>query len=94
MLRSRPPKRRVVSSAGRASPLHGECRGFESLTTHHLNQTLAVNSPNGAPCVLNESLQQRGLGDLSSLRNRTQAILCLLTNTSRDEWVLVHREKV
>ena len=26
---------RVVSSVGRASPLHGEGRGFEPLTTHH-----------------------------------------------------------
>ena len=26
---------RVLSSVGRASPLHGECRGFESLSTHH-----------------------------------------------------------
>ena len=25
---------RVLSSAGRASPLHGECRGFEPLSTH------------------------------------------------------------
>src|SRR5690606_41693226 len=28
------PIRRVVSSAGRASPLQGEGRGFEPLTTH------------------------------------------------------------
>ena len=26
---------RVLSSAGRASPLQGECRGFDSLSTHH-----------------------------------------------------------
>ena len=30
----------VVSSAGRASPLQGECRGFDPLTTHQLNQAL------------------------------------------------------
>lgn len=27
---------RVLSSAGRASPLQGEGRGFEPLSTHHL----------------------------------------------------------
>ena len=27
---------RVLSSAGRASPLQGECRGFEPLSTHQL----------------------------------------------------------
>jgi hypothetical protein len=26
----------VLSSAGRASPLQGECRGFEPLSTHQL----------------------------------------------------------
>src|SRR3569623_1887924 len=28
------PALRVLSSAGRASPLHGECRGFDPLSTH------------------------------------------------------------
>ncbi len=27
---------RVLSSAGRASPLQGECRGFDPLSTHQL----------------------------------------------------------
>ena len=27
---------RVLSSAGRASPLQGECRGFDSLSTHQM----------------------------------------------------------
>ena len=26
----------VVSSVGRASPLHGECRQFETVTTYHI----------------------------------------------------------
>ena len=29
---------RVVSSVGRASPLQGECRGFEPLTTHQFHR--------------------------------------------------------
>lgn len=30
----------VFSSVGRASPLQGEGRGFKSLNTHHLEETL------------------------------------------------------
>ncbi len=39
--------RRAVSSVGRASRLHRECRGFESLTAHHLSpvQCHASGSP-------------------------------------------------
>ncbi len=30
----------VLSSAGRASPLQGEGRGFDPLSTHHLEKSL------------------------------------------------------
>jgi hypothetical protein len=30
----------VLSSAGRASPLQGECRGFEPLSTHHSTRVI------------------------------------------------------
>ena len=32
----------VLSSAGRASPLQGECRGFESLSTHQKSAGVVV----------------------------------------------------
>ena len=34
----------VLSSAGRASPLQGECRGFESLSTHQQSKLRSGSS--------------------------------------------------
>ena len=33
----------VLSSAGRASPLHGGGRGFEPLSTHHRNLQMDID---------------------------------------------------
>ena len=35
---------RVISSVGRASRLHRECRGFESLITHFTTSTITFRS--------------------------------------------------
>ncbi len=34
------PKKRALSSVGRASRLHRECRGFESLSAHYQKESL------------------------------------------------------
>jgi hypothetical protein len=42
---------RVLSSAGRASPLQGECRGFDPLSTHHaLQQGIGSKSQKVSQC--------------------------------------------
>ena len=35
---------RVLSSVGRASPLQGECRGFEPLSTHHYTVSSSITA--------------------------------------------------